>query len=107
MSTREVRLDLLLGRMVRDANGRPVGRIEEVRADRVAEECYVRDFLLGPSALVRRLLGGVAQLRLVRMLGLAATAPVAVPWQVLDLSDPCHPRLTTSRESLRRADQEP
>jgi hypothetical protein len=106
VSTREVRVDLLVGRRVRDVHGRPAGRIQEVRADRVAEECYVRDFLLGSQALVRRLLGGVARLGPVRTLGIGATAPLAAPWQVMDLSDPRRPRLTVPREALRRADQD-
>lgn len=100
MSTREVRLEHLIGRTVRDADGRCVGRIEEVRADRVAEECYAREFLLGPAALLRRLLGGVARLRLIRATRLAASEPLAVPWQMMDLSDAEHPRLRVARDAL-------
>ena len=94
MTTHEVRLDLLLGREVRDVNGCRVGRIEELRADRVAEECYVRDFLLGSAAGVRRLLG---------TLGAWRVAPLAAPWRVMDLRDPRRPRLTVARETLARA----
>jgi hypothetical protein len=43
MTAREVHLELLLGRRVRDSRGRAAGRIEEVRADREDLDCIVRE----------------------------------------------------------------
>ena len=106
MSTREVRLELLLGRKVRDVDGLIAGRIEEIRADRSAEECYVRDFLLGPAALIRRMLGEVTGLPFARTMRLGAAAPICVPWELMDLSDPDRPRVTVSRKALTRSDRD-
>jgi hypothetical protein len=102
--TREVRLELLVGREVRDVEGRTAGRIEEVRADRVAEECHVRDYLLGPAAVGTRLLDGFLALGFVRALGARPRPPRAAPWHVMDLRDPEHPRLTVRCDELRDID---
>lgn len=103
MSTWEVRLELLVGREVHDLDGRAAGRIEEVRADRVAEECHVREYLLGPAALGARLLGSFLGLGFVRALGARPRRPRAAPWHVMDLRDPEHPRLTVRQSALQHA----
>ncbi len=95
MSTREVHLELLLGRRVRDSEGKPVGRLEEVRADRVDQECLVREFHVGPHALLERLSVGLA-----RTFGGPRHAATVIPWDKLDLSDPEHPRLTCRASEL-------
>ncbi len=95
MSTREVHLELLLGCLVRDSEGRPVGRIEEIEADRVDLVCLVKEFHLGPHALGERL-----AVPLLRALG-RRRQPVRVPWDLLDWSDPAHPRLTCPRDRIR------
>jgi hypothetical protein len=94
MSARELRLELLLGRTVTAANGRSVGRIEEVRAEARGTGAVVTHYLLGPDALLERL--SVHRLRGGRR------GYVARPDQ-LDLNDPRHPRLLVSVEDLERA----
>lgn len=89
MRIREVHLELLIGRRVRDREGSPAGRIEEVVAERVDLECVVREYHLGPAALLERLSLGAARLFRGRGNGLTV-----VPWDAMDLSDPEHPRLT-------------
>ena len=93
--TREVRLELLLGRKVRDTRGRPAGRIEEVLADREDLDCIVREFHLGPHALLERL-----SLPLLRLVRGPSHGLRRIPWDRLDLSDPDHPRLTCTVEEL-------
>ena len=39
--SRPVRVQELLGRRVRDADGNVIGRIQEIRATMRGEECYV------------------------------------------------------------------
>jgi hypothetical protein len=95
MTTREVHLELLLGRRVRDSRGRAAGRIEEVRAEREDLDCIVREFHLGPHALVERL-----SLPLVRIFRGREHGLRRVPWDRLDLRDPDHPRLTCTVEEL-------
>jgi sporulation protein YlmC with PRC-barrel domain len=95
MTPREVHLELLLGRRVRDSRGRAAGRIEEVVADREDLDCVVREFHLGPHALVERL-----SLPLVRILRGRSHGLRRVPWDRLDLTDPVRPRLTCTLEEL-------
>lgn len=95
MTPREVHLELLLGRRVRDSRGRPAGRIEEVCAEREDLDCLVREFHLGPHALVERL-----SLPLVRIFRGREHGLRRVPWDRLDLQDPDHPRLTCTIEEL-------
>jgi hypothetical protein len=96
VTPREVHLELLLGRRVRDSRGRAAGRIEEVLADREDLECVVREFHLGPHALVERL-----SLPLVRLLRGRSHGLRPVSWDRLDLTDPAHPRLTCTLEELK------
>ena len=94
---REVHVELLLGRRVRDVNGEVVGRIMNVIAERRATECFVSEYHLGAAALLTRM--GITGANLV---GIPARAqPIRVPWQCMDLSDPAHPRLTVTQEEVR------
>ncbi len=96
----EVHLELLLGKHVRDKDGLKVGRIEEVRAHEQGEEWVVKEYLIGPVAILERLsalplAGGI--------LGLVTgkvPSGYKVPWDKLDLSDPEHPCLTCTRGQL-------
>jgi hypothetical protein len=91
----EAYADRLLGRMVRTRNNRPVGRIEELRAN-ADDDWTVTKFVLGAAGLLERL--GVA-VRLV--LGRRLNGYVA-RWDQIDLSDPEHPRLTCAVEELEK-----
>jgi len=91
---REVHVEKLLGRRVRDPSGRVVGRIEEIHTD---DKGVVSEFLLGPAALWERLGQSTLELPFVRLLGLQRSDH-RVPWNELDLSDPDHPRTTTQFE---------
>lgn len=95
MAPREIHLELLLGRKVRDSRGRPAGRIEEVAADRQDLDCVVREFHLGPHALLERL-----SLPLMRIVRGPRHGIRRVPWDRLDLSDPAQPRLTCPLDEL-------
>ncbi|HET7601746.1 MAG TPA: hypothetical protein VFK36_01930 [Gemmatimonadales bacterium] len=86
MSAGEVHLERLIGRKVHDANGKPVGRIEDVLAERVDLECVVQEFHLGPYAMLERL-----SVRFNRILLGRTRDPIRVRWDCLDLSDVEHP----------------
>lgn len=92
----EVRVELLLGRIVRDAAGRRIGRIRGVKAVREGSQCFVKEYHVGTAALLERL--GLVTAHLV---GIPARGqPFIIPWHLLDLSDAEHPRLTIRREEL-------
>jgi sporulation protein YlmC with PRC-barrel domain len=107
VSGREIRLSRLMGRRVRDVNGRPVGRLHELVSeialrpggrDYVVREIHVRsvgvfDALAG-SSFARHLFG--------RLPGVLRR--YRVPWGLVDFADPDRPRLTCSREQLVEED---
>lgn len=104
MSTREIRLHHLVGRRVRDADDRPLGRLEELRAE---IELYdggnayvVVEFHVGIYGLFEALAGGRFARTAFRRLGIADR--YVVPWEWLDLSDPARPRVTRPQRELRR-----
>ncbi|HWE43174.1 MAG TPA: hypothetical protein VG432_11740 [Gemmatimonadaceae bacterium] len=92
---REVRVDLLTGRMVCDPAGRRVGRIRELVGE-VARagsgEYVVREFHLSTGGLVEALGGSQLARVLAERLG-RRTNRIVVGWRDLDLSDPERPRL--------------
>ena len=104
MST-ECRAELLVGRRVVDANGERVGRIEEIVTEYVDDEYVVREFHVGAFAVFERLANGMLSRGLLRLLGgHRAYAGYVVPWELMDLSDPEHPRVTVAKAELHRMD---
>jgi hypothetical protein len=93
----EVRLEKLIGRRVRDVDGKPVGRIAEVVAHKEGDEFVVASYIVGPVAWIHRF--AVSGLGL-RMRGLARVH--RVEWHQMDLSDPARPRVTCRKDQLTR-----
>lgn len=93
-----VHFELLLGRKVRDSEGRKAGRLLAVRVEVEGEDCVVREYHLGTAALLTRLglsAGMIAGLPV-------RSEPLRVPWEKMDLRDPRHPRLTCPLAELKR-----
>jgi hypothetical protein len=95
--TTSLRLDRLVGRTVRTANGRRFGRLHDCRVERRGEGLAVGAYVVGAAGLLERLGLGV---RLV--LGIARPAAYVVRWDQLDLSDPERPRLTCTVDEVQR-----
>ena len=85
---REVRLDRLLGREVLAGNHRPIGRLEEFRAEVRDGECVITEYVIGPAALLERLDLNV------RLLVTPRQHDYVARWDQLDISDELRPRLT-------------
>ncbi len=99
MAKQEIRFELLLGGKVYAANGRVVGRLEEVRAELRRGECFVEEYHVGSYALFERL----AAISLGRaLLGKFGRGGYRVPWDKLDLSDPTRPRLLCAVDELEK-----
>jgi sporulation protein YlmC with PRC-barrel domain len=98
----EVKLELLIGRRVVDANGVKVGRIEEVLAERHGEDLLVTQYLVGVYGLFQSLSIPHFGAGVLRFLGARTFSkkPHRIPWDKLDLSDWEHPRLTCGIEEL-------
>ena len=98
---RELHLEMLIGRRVFDPHGKVVGRLEEVRVEERDGEYVVSEFHVGKHAMFERLMGGPVGSSLLRLLGRRAYTPLAIPWEMLDLSNPRRPRITKPAAELR------
>lgn len=104
--TRTVALHDLLGRTVRDPDGRKVGRIEELRAEielhDVGNDYVVTEFHVGSFGAIESLAGAhFARLLLHRLGRFAPYTSHSIPWDRIDLSDPRNPRTRDSLEELK------
>src|SRR5215211_4746136 len=101
MKKSEIHLELLLGKRVFARNGRPVGRLEEVRAELNARGyCFVTEFLIGNYALLERLAAWRMGRVLLRTLRVGRRGGYRVRWEQLDLSDPRRPQLNCEVDEL-------
>ena len=105
MSGREIRLHHLVGRKVRDVDGRTVGRIQELRAEielhEHGNEYVVREFHIGAFGAMEAVTGSRIARQLARVLRLGREEQYTIPWDQMDLSDPENPRVTLSKAQLR------
>ena len=101
MSRREIRVHQLVGRKVRDADGRYIGRIQELQAEIELHErgnvYVVVAFHVGRFGLFESLAGSRFAWQALRFLGHRS---LTIPWQQMDLSDPVRPRLTQRIDEL-------
>ena len=108
MSARTVSLDDLIGRVVRDAEGRRIGRIEELEAEIVLErdgsEYVVTRFGVGRWGPFDAIASGLFVQQLVRRIMRATSyAHYVIPWDWMDLSDLEHPRVRRAERELARS----
>lgn len=96
---REVHVHSLIGARVRDAAGASVGRIEELCVERRNDEAHITEFLVGEYGMLERLAGGALARSLLRLLP-GARRGRTIAWELLDLSDPHHPRIRVTRDAL-------
>jgi sporulation protein YlmC with PRC-barrel domain len=98
MTARRVHLERIIGRIVRDVDGKRVGRLQDVRGELRGEELELVEFHLGGAAILHRI--GVPALKLLGIRPLPE--PIRIPWDRMDLSDPEHPRFDGSRDELTK-----
>ena len=106
MSGRTLALSDLLGRVVRDADGRKIGRLEELNAEISLEQgrsgYVVTGFSVGHCLPFDVVATGHFVRQLVRRFTHATGyRRYEIPWDWMDLGDPERPR------TLRRADELP
>ena len=99
---RRVLVEDLLGRIVHDPDGRRVGHLEEIVADRHEDHLEVVEFHVGEVAFFERLSAAGLLGSFASWLIPGAHRGVKVPWEQMDLSDPEHPRTTIPRGELPR-----
>ena len=100
----ELNVERLLGTKVRDREGKVLGRIEEIRAERRDDALYVEAYMVGASAVVERLSAWTLITPIKKMLRSHDIVSVLeVPWGALDLSDPKKPVLRVDRSEIHKA----
>jgi sporulation protein YlmC with PRC-barrel domain len=100
----DTKVELLLGKKVRDVDGNDVGRIEEIRVERTDNALLVEAYLIGASAVIDRLSAWTLVRPIKALLkNRHVYSLYDVPWQDMDLSDPTHPVLRTSKRDLHHA----
>jgi sporulation protein YlmC with PRC-barrel domain len=98
VSGRTLRIEEILGRPVIAKNGRHVGRVEEIRAERRGTGCVVVEYHVGTSALLERLaLHAIG-------FGHRVRPALRVPWDQLDLTDLRRPKLLCDVAQLTRGE---
>ena len=107
MATRELHLELLLGKPVTDSTGKCIGRIEEVRAEQQGDEWVIQEYLVGSAALLERLSAWTIGVKILHLFGARKLyGGYRVPWEKMDLADFEHPRLHCSLEELKTLSEE-
>ena len=99
--TREIQLELLLGKPVQDSTGKTIGLIQEVYAEQQGDEWVILEYLLGPAAILERLSAWRIGQAILPLLSARRTpSGYRIPWDKIDLTDPKKPRLLCSLDEL-------
>jgi len=99
---REARVEELVGRRLCDAEGRNVGRIEELVAVVDGTDWLVVEVHAGPGAFLERIVDLSSLLPWMSALGKRLHQRYIIQWRDLDLSDPDRPRTFVRRSDLKR-----
>jgi sporulation protein YlmC with PRC-barrel domain len=107
MSARSISMSELLGRRVRDVEGRTIGRVEELNAEielhANGNEYVVTSISVGRFGPLDIIASGSFVRQLVRRISRATGyARYRIPWDWMDLRDPSRPRVLRPERELRR-----
>jgi sporulation protein YlmC with PRC-barrel domain len=105
MSARELPVSRLLGRRVRDLDGRAIGRIEElicaIELREQGRDYVVRELRVGTLGTLDAVIRSPLLRRLFRLVRGAAYVRHDIPWDWMDLADPTRPRILRTVRELR------
>jgi hypothetical protein len=99
-AARELRIEQLVSRRVRDPDGRKLGRVEEIIAEIQGIEWVVVEVHVGSGALLERLVALSALVPIIGKLTRRSRKRYCIPWAQLDVSDPDHPRALVRQADL-------
>ena len=99
----EIHLELLLGMKVRDLNGQPIARLEEIKAEAADEDFFVVEYHLGALGLLERLSATTIGNVMLRLFGFERrpTTGYIVPWDKLDVGNSGRLKLRCTVAELR------
>jgi len=86
MSPTMIRLEELVGSLVRDRDGNEIGRVVDMRGEQRDSDVVIVEYFLSAGALMTRVGMSVRTL-----FGLQSKQPMRIPWNELDLSEPDNP----------------
>lgn len=98
----EIPVERLLGKRVVDSEGRNLGRIHEISAERGEDSCTVEAYYVGGRAMIVRIARWAVPHQLSSKLEEKLFRPYWIAWDKMDLSDPSRPRAMVSRKELER-----
>jgi sporulation protein YlmC with PRC-barrel domain len=103
--SREIRLGDVVGRKVYDADGRSIGRVEEMLAEIELHErgndYVVVEVHVGAYGALEALAGSVFARHLLRKFGrLVRHHQHRIPWALMDFSEPLTPRVRCRQSEL-------
>ncbi len=99
----ELRLYEILGNKVHDADGKYAGALEEIEVERGDESCAVKSYLVEHRGVIDRITAWALADSLRKAIPVREKSrPYRVPWELMDLSDPHHPRITVPQSELKR-----
>ena len=99
---REVHVEDLVGRPVRDRDGRKIGRLEEIIVELEGSEWLLVQVHVGTAGLLERIVALSSFVPWVSALGGRFNRRYSIPWNDLDLSDPDHPHTFVRHGDLKR-----
>ena len=100
--SRVIELQRYIGTPVRDADGKDLGHLHEVRARRKGAELLVHEFVVGGAGLFERF--SVAQLafEVGFIFGIGRVQGYVVPWDCMEFPEDGKPRCTRRASELKR-----
>ena len=94
----EVHVEQVLGRRVYDANGKSIGRIEEIVVARDGNHYLVDEIHIGTAAFLERM----ATTARLFFTGPRPVSALIARWDQIDLREPRRPVLTCPADELRK-----
>jgi hypothetical protein len=104
----EINLELLLGKQVFDLDNRPIGRLQEIKAEAKEQEYVVVEYHLGAYGLLERLSATMIGRAVLGLFGVSKQiSDRVVSWDKLDVTDPDHLKLRCTIEQLEAEQSSP
>jgi len=100
MEQGEIHVEIVVGRKVVDATGRPLGRLEEIVIEREGDEWVVREYLVDGYGAGERFAGWTIARAMFHVLPVIEGRRRRVPWHLMDFSDPEQPRVMVPAAEL-------
>ena len=100
--SRVIALERFIGHIVRDAEGRKLGHLHEVRVRRQGDDLVVREYVVGSAGLLERFSLAQFAREVVFIFGIGRMYGYVVPWDSLEFPEKGELRCTRRAADLQR-----